>query len=135
MAGARKLRVENGKLKVKARRTLLLNVGATTMFSKKTCRLAIWSSEVISVIAAHPSVTDTRKSYQTRRGELCSPAISVTDFLLKAVILSGARRYCKKKRHSSTNPCAVEPFFDRVRRKKANKQLACAVRDLQKDYI
>ena len=26
----------------------------------------------------------------------------------------------------------VEPFFDRVRRKKANKQLACAVRDLQK---
>ena len=56
--------------------------------------------------------------------------IAVAAFLFLAVILSGARRYCKRKRHASTNPCAVEPFFDRVRRKKANKQLACVVRDL-----
>ena len=29
-----------------------LIVGATTMFSKKTCRLAMWSSAVVSVTAA-----------------------------------------------------------------------------------
>ena len=37
-----------------------LIVGATTMFSKKTCRLAMWSSEVVSVTAAHPSVAQKR---------------------------------------------------------------------------
>ena len=55
--------------------------------------------------------------------------------LFKRVILSGARRYCKKKRHSSTNQCEVEPFFDRDRRKKAREWLAHEPRDLQKGYM
>ena len=33
-------------------KTYYSNVGATTMFSKKTCRLAMWSSEVVSDTAA-----------------------------------------------------------------------------------
>ena len=61
--------------------------------------------------------------------------IAVAAFLFLAVILSGTRRYCKRKGRRIVNPCEAEPFFDRVRRKKANKQLACAERDLQKGYI
>ena len=37
-----------------------LIVGATTMFSKKTCRLAMWSSEVVSNTVAHSSVAKKR---------------------------------------------------------------------------
>ena len=54
---------------------------------------------------------------------------------LLAVILSGTRRYCKRKGRRIVNPCEVEPFFDRVRRKKAREWLAHEPRDLQKDYM
>ena len=40
---------------------------------------------------AHPYVAKTKNLYLVRRGDLRSPAISVTDFLLKAVILSKRR--------------------------------------------
>ena len=48
-------------------------------------------SSATSVVAAHPSVTDTRKSYQTRRGDLRSPATSVT----AARSSMAARRFMK----------------------------------------
>ena len=64
---------------------------------------------------------------QCRIGHRCT--------LFKRVILSGVSRYCNRRAHKSKNRHGVEPFFDRVRRKKANKQLACALRDLQKSYI
>ena len=36
------------------------SVGATTMFSKKTCRLAMWSSKIVSVTAVRSSVAQKR---------------------------------------------------------------------------
>ena len=60
------------------------SVGATTMFSKKTCRLAMWSSEVVTVIDAHPSVIfPDRRGRRPRRPEVISVTAALSSVAQK----------------------------------------------------
>ena len=95
------------------RRTLLLNVGATTMFSKKTCGLAMWSSEVVTV---------TNCTFVHRRNNDIYLAVGVDvldDPFLSIMILKGSLsegafcffESCKKERRRM---CILFPLQPRV---------------------